>query len=69
MLFSRRITVTGASAHVGVLQARLKAELRTNSYDPGCDSIVLSNDRAAAVRQVAPHYEALFGDGSPAPRS
>jgi len=44
------------------LNARLKTEMRRNSYDAATGTIVLSNDRAEAVRQVARHYRSLFGD-------
>jgi len=44
------------------LNARLKDELRHNSYDEKTGAIVLSADRAAAVRAVAAHYTGLFGD-------
>lgn len=42
------------------LNARLQEELRRNTYDKGTGKIVLSADRAAAVREVAAHYRALF---------
>jgi len=44
------------------LNARLKDEMRHNSYDEKTGAIVLSADRAAAVRAVAAHYTGLFGD-------
>ncbi|OHB38407.1 MAG: nitric oxide reductase large subunit [Phenylobacterium sp. RIFCSPHIGHO2_01_FULL_70_10] len=44
------------------LKARLKREMRTNTYDPERAAIVVSADRAAAIRQTAAHYEALLGD-------
>ena len=44
------------------LNARLKEEMRHNSYDAARGAIVLSADRAAAVRAVARHYTDLFGD-------
>ena len=43
------------------LDARLRAELRRNTYDKATGTIVLSEDRAAAVRLVARHYRDLFG--------
>ncbi|WUR10903.1 nitric-oxide reductase large subunit [[Empedobacter] haloabium] len=43
------------------LNARLQEELRRNTYDKASGTIVLSNDRAAAVREVARHYRGLFG--------
>jgi nitric oxide reductase subunit B len=44
------------------LNARLKEEMRHNTYDAARGAIVLSADRAAAVRAVAAHYTDLFGD-------
>ena len=42
------------------LKARLKSEMRTNTYDPATQTITVSNDRAAAIRAVKAHYVALF---------
>ncbi len=47
------------------LRARLKTELRTNTYDPATGTITVSADRAAAIRGTAAHYEALLS-GDPA---
>ena len=44
------------------LKARLKAEMRTNTYDPATQTITVSNDRAAAIREVKSHYVALLSD-------
>jgi nitric oxide reductase subunit B len=44
------------------LNARLKQEMRRNTYDAASGAIVLSADRAEAVRQVARHYTSLFGN-------
>jgi len=46
----------------GGLSARLKAEMRANTYDATTGVITLSADRANSVRQVAQHYISLFGD-------
>jgi nitric oxide reductase subunit B len=45
------------------LQARLKQEIRTNTYDPETGTITVSADRAEAMRQVKAHYIELYGDG------
>ena len=42
--------------------ARLTPRLRHNSYDAATDSVTVDADRAAAIRGVAAHYVALFGD-------
>lgn len=44
------------------LKARLKAELRGNGHDAASNSLVVSADRAFAIKAVAAHYQALFGD-------
>ena len=44
------------------LQARLQAQIKTNSYDPGTSTIVISDERSAAIKAVSAHYESLFGD-------
>ncbi|MYM84588.1 nitric-oxide reductase large subunit [Duganella sp. FT50W] len=44
------------------LNARLKEEMRRNTYDAATGAIILSADRAAAVRAVTRHYTDLFGD-------
>lgn len=45
----------------GALEARLRAEMRRNTYDAAAGSITVSADRAQAITQVAAHYESLFG--------
>ncbi|HEX5513573.1 MAG TPA: nitric-oxide reductase large subunit, partial [Gammaproteobacteria bacterium] len=44
------------------LKARLKAELRTNTYDPATGVITVSADRAAAIQEVQAHYIGVFGN-------
>lgn len=44
------------------LKARLKAEMRTNTYDPETGIVTVSNDRAAVIRAVQEHYVGVFGD-------
>jgi nitric oxide reductase subunit B len=48
-----------------VLEARLKRELRTNTFDEASQVVVVSNERAQAITRVAKHYDDLFG-GAPA---
>jgi len=43
------------------LRERLRRELRTNTYDAQTGTLRLSVDRARAVREVAAHYDGLFG--------
>ncbi len=44
-----------------VLRTQLQAEMRTNTYDPATQTIVLSPVRAQAIRAVQAHYTQLFG--------
>ncbi len=44
------------------LAARVRPQLRKNTYDAGSDTITVSPERAAAIAQVARHYTALFGE-------
>jgi nitric oxide reductase subunit B len=48
--------------HQAALQARLKHEMATNRYQPDTGDLIVSIDRAAAIRKVASHYVDLFGD-------
>ncbi|GIW82912.1 MAG: hypothetical protein KatS3mg105_4719 [Gemmatales bacterium] len=50
-----------------VLAARLKREMRTNTYDPASRTLKLSRDRASAVRAISNYYAALFGDAQEFP--
>jgi len=45
-----------------VLKARLKAEVRVNTYDPKTGDLVISPLRAQAFDSVAEYYASLFGD-------
>jgi len=49
----------GAKAHVDAL---VKTELRTNTYNADTNEVKLSAIRAEAVRTVASHYAGLFGN-------
>jgi nitric oxide reductase subunit B len=44
------------------LKAQLRQAQRRNTYDAGSDTLVVSDDRAAAIHEVAAHYESVFGD-------
>ncbi|MHB8912660.1 MAG: nitric-oxide reductase large subunit, partial [Lysobacter sp.] len=44
------------------LRARLKVMMRANTYDPTTQTITLTQDRVAALSNVAAHYESLFGN-------
>ena len=44
------------------ISARVKDELRQNRYDASNSTLVVSAERAVAIRSVAKHYRDLFGD-------
>lgn len=44
------------------LRARLKQEIRRNTYNAGSGDLVISNTRAEAIENVSSHYTALFGE-------
>ncbi|MHB1091471.1 nitric-oxide reductase large subunit [Thiobacillus sp.] len=46
----------------GQLNGLLKAEMRHNAYKSSDATLTVSDDRAAAIREVASHYRGLFGD-------
>lgn len=45
-----------------VVSARLKQEMRSNTYDAASGVLTVSVERAAAIREQAQHYSGLFGD-------
>jgi nitric oxide reductase subunit B len=51
-----------ASDQQALIGARVKNELRRNTYDPVTGSLTLSAERAAVVRELSRHYTGLFGD-------
>ena len=46
------------------LKARLKNEMRTNTYNPDTKEIVISNDRGDAYRYLSDYYTGLFMNDS-----
>ena len=46
----------------GELSARLKSEMRANTYNAATGTITLSPERTEAVQQITKHYTDLFGD-------
>ncbi|KHK57708.1 nitric oxide reductase large subunit [Ralstonia sp. A12] len=49
------------AAEQAALDATVKEEMRRNTYDASRNSITVSPERAQAIRDVARHFEALFG--------
>jgi nitric oxide reductase subunit B len=52
------------AATQAAVDADVKRELRTNTYDATSQTVMVSLLRAAAIRDVAQHYDALFGDAA-----
>ena len=48
-----------------ILEARLRKELRANTYDSATGTVTISVDRREAIAHVARHFDDLFG-GAPA---
>jgi nitric oxide reductase subunit B len=46
----------------GAIDGALKEEMRRNTYDAGTGAVTVSPERAQAIRAVADHYMALFGN-------
>ena len=44
------------------LHAEIKPVMRTNTYDPATGNLVISDERALAITQVAAHYESVFSN-------
>ncbi len=44
------------------VQAEIQPQMRRNTYDANSDEIVVSDERAQAITQVAAHYESLFSN-------
>ena len=44
------------------LTARLRKELRANTYDPATGTLTVTDDRAVAISNVAGHYASLFSN-------
>lgn len=54
---------TGLPASLqAALDASVKDEMRRNTYDAESGRVLVSAGRAQAIREVASHYEALFGN-------
>jgi nitric oxide reductase subunit B len=54
-------TRSAQQADKAVVDARVREEMRRNTYDELTGSVTVSADRARAIQAVAAHYEALFG--------
>jgi nitric oxide reductase subunit B len=59
--YGRDYGVLSVSEQAG-LDARLKSEMRANTYDAASGVISVSNERARAIGAAAHHYEDLFGN-------
>jgi nitric oxide reductase subunit B len=57
----RKATPTLSDADKAAVAARVRDEMRRNTYDEATGTVTLTPERAQAIREVAAHYEALFG--------
>jgi len=57
----RKAPAALTAADRGAIDAALKEEMRRNTYDQASGTITVSRDRAQAIREVASHYDGLFG--------
>ncbi|GAB2661013.1 nitric-oxide reductase large subunit [Arenimonas aestuarii] len=55
-------------AEQAMLEARLQEMLRANTFDETAGTIVIDNDRLAAINNVSAHYQSLFSN-DPATKS
>jgi nitric oxide reductase subunit B len=52
---------SNAAQKAGV-EAAMREQMRTNTYDEQAGTITVTPERAQAIREVASHYEALYGN-------
>ena len=57
----RRVTSSLAASDQAAVDARVRDEMRRNTYDESTGTVTVSPDRAKAIREVASHYDGLFG--------
>jgi nitric oxide reductase subunit B len=57
----KRSQPTLTTADRAAIGAELKEEMRRNTYDEAKGVVTVSRERAQAIREVAGHYEAVFG--------
>lgn len=57
----RQATPMLTSADTAAVAARVREEMRHNAYDAATGTLTVSRERAQAIREVAAHYNGLFG--------
>ena len=57
----RKAAPTLTQADQAAVDARVRDEMRRNTYDETTGTVKVSAERAKAIREVAGHYEGLFG--------
>ena len=57
----RKAPAALTAADRGAIDGALKDEMRRNTYDPATGIITVTPERAQAIREVASHYDGLFG--------
>lgn len=56
-----RATPAMGEAEQAAVAARVRQEMRRNTHDEGSGTLTVSSERAQAIREVAAHFEGLFG--------
>ena len=62
-LYQTRFDYLGTGEQA-LVSAKVKEELRHNSYDAKTGTLAVSPERAQAIRELAAHYSGLFGNDS-----
>jgi nitric oxide reductase subunit B len=57
----RRAGGDGSDGAAAAVDAQVRTEMRRNTYDADTGTVTVSRSRAEAIREVAAHYEGLFG--------
>ncbi len=60
----RKAPAALTAADRGAIDGALKDEMRRNTYDQASGTVTVSRARAQAIREVANHYDGLFGNGA-----
>ena len=58
----RRAAPSLTDADRAAVETRVRDEMRRNTYDETSGTLKVSSERAQAIRQVAAHYDGLFGN-------
>jgi nitric oxide reductase subunit B len=57
----RKVTPSPGAPEEAAIATRVRDEMRANTYDESTGVVTVSNERAQAIREVARHFDDLFG--------